>query len=95
MTYITMIKDLCTGDLIQTFITSLAASGGGDTPEAVLDGLYDSVYKINWRTGSTKYLFHIADAPPHGRIYSRGDDGFPDGCPCRITIEKISDGLKE
>jgi hypothetical protein len=56
----------------------------------VLDGLYDSVYKISWRKDSTKYLFHIADAPPHGKEYNASGDGFPAGCPCAITIEKIA-----
>ena len=43
-----------------------------------------------------KYIFHIADAPPHGREYAAGHrDGFPDGCPCNITIADIASGLKK
>ena len=39
-----------------------------------------------------RYLFHIADAPPHGREYTSGTgDGFPDGCPCGIKIETLAD----
>lgn len=43
-----------------------------------------------------KYIFHIADAPPHGQIYTgrSSDDGFPKGCPCGIKIETLAAGLK-
>lgn len=44
-----------------------------------------------------KYIIHIADSPPHGDIYTGIDGGFlqrsfvwRDGCPCGLTIEKIS-----
>lgn len=43
-----------------------------------------------------RYIFHIADAPPHGTIYTGGSgDGFPSGCPCGFTIEKIAAALKD
>ena len=33
--------------------------------------------KLNW-TQMTKLIFHVADAPPHGREYHRGyDDNLP------------------
>ena len=41
-----------------------------------MDGLYDSVEKMSWRSNlylmqkSKRYIVHIADAPPHGDIYS-------------------------
>lgn len=45
----------------------------GDYPEAVLDGLYDAATKISWRDAkhkpSLRYIFHIADAPPHGKEF--------------------------
>jgi len=59
----------------------------------VLDGL-DDVCKLPWRKDSAKYVFHIADAPPHGRQYVSGGDTYPDGCPCGKTIETISTKLK-
>jgi len=51
----------------------------------------------NWReTGTLKYIIHIADSPPHGRMYGGGvDDHWPGGCPCGRTIEKISGRLNE
>ncbi len=62
-----------------------------------MDGLYDSIHKVGWRDKSLRYIFHIADAPPHGREYTGGssDDGFPLGCPCGITIESLASKLKE
>jgi hypothetical protein len=73
----------------------MGATGGGDGPEAVLDGLYDATNKITWRKDSYKYIFHIADAPPHGKEYVTSGDGFPDGCPCKYTISKIAASMKE
>lgn len=50
---------------------------------------------MSWRKDSLRYLFHIADAPPHGREYTGGGgDGFPEGCPCGIKIETLAEGLK-
>lgn len=44
-----------------------------------------------------KYIIHIADAPPHGDLYTGVSGGFlkrsfvwRDGCPCGLTIEKIA-----
>lgn len=49
--------------------------GGGDTPEAVMDGLFHGLTKTSWRissdekTNSKRFLFHGCDAPPHGKEY--------------------------
>ena len=48
-------------------------AGGGDTPEAVFDGLVHGLKKTSWRvstdgkTKSKRFLFHGCDAPPHGK----------------------------
>jgi hypothetical protein len=63
-------------------ISNLNPSQGGDTPEAVADGLYDARTKLSWDEHAYKALLLVGDAPPHGRIYNTlGDDYFPDGCP--------------
>lgn len=63
-------------------ISNLKPSEGGDTPEAVADGLHDARTKLSWETDAYKVLLLVGDAPPHGRQYnSLGDDYFPDGCP--------------
>lgn len=50
-----------------------------------MDGLYDAAKKIEWRdashTPSLRYIFHVADAPPHGREYSSQASAWPDGVP--------------
>ena len=41
-----------------------------------------------------RYIFHIFDAPPHGRMYADGNgDRFPDGCPCQKTHDPIINEL--
>ncbi len=67
LTYVTKYYDLSESEEIYSFINSLQANGGGDVPEAVMDGLNDSINKMNWRDKSLRYIFHIADAPPHGK----------------------------
>ncbi|MDR2235233.1 MAG: TonB-dependent receptor plug domain-containing protein [Chryseobacterium sp.] len=48
------------------FIKKQKASGGGDTPEAVVEALQVSVDELKWSSGnSTKIMFLILDAPPH------------------------------
>ena len=61
-----------------------------------MDGLYHSIHSVGWRDKSLRYIFHIADAPPHGKRYTGGSgDGFPEGCPCGIEIEKLAADMKE
>lgn len=48
------------------FIKKQKASGGGDTPEAVVEALKVSVDELKWSNeNSTKIMFLILDAPPH------------------------------
>lgn len=63
---------------MRSWLQQCQASGGGDGPEAVADGLHAAL-KLSWRPESTKICVLIADAPPHGLDPSR--DGFPNGCP--------------
>lgn len=67
---------------VQKLISELRPSEGGDTPEAVADGLYDARTKLSWEREAYKVLLLVGDAPPHGKKYnSIGDDYFTDGCP--------------
>jgi len=80
---------------MKTYVDSMQASGGGDGPEAVTDGLYE-VLHLPYRKESTRICIFIADAPPHG-IGSSGD-GFPDGCPLgydpiQIAREMATQGI--
>ncbi|MGD9396504.1 MAG: VWA domain-containing protein [Candidatus Thorarchaeota archaeon] len=82
-TYVTRVFDF-TEKIKQVHkqISNLKPSEGGDTPEAVADGLFDARTKLSWERDAYKVLLLVGDAPPHGRLYnSIGDDYFPDGCP--------------
>ena len=49
-------------------LTRITADGGGDIPEAVLEGLTDAVRNNPWSTrpkGVNKVVILIGDAPPH------------------------------
>jgi hypothetical protein len=41
--YVTKVRDLTNENEVLTFINGLVAMGGGDTPEAVIDGVYSAV----------------------------------------------------
>jgi hypothetical protein len=65
---------------IRRAVEQLAASGGGDGPESVTDGLFE-LPRLAWRPRATRTVVWMGDAPPHGLPGSSGD-GFPRGCPC-------------
>ena len=47
-------------------VASLAADGGGDTPEDMHAGLRAAIDKLSWRDGAVaRMVVVIADAPPH------------------------------
>lgn len=52
---------------IQSSLQQIEASGGGDTPEAVGEGLRCAVEEINWDQdpNTTRMVFLIGDAGPH------------------------------
>lgn len=54
------------------------------------------VADLKWSGGnSLRYVFHLFDAPPHGREYRDGDDFFPDGCPCGLKADLVIKRLNE
>ncbi|KAL4484490.1 hypothetical protein ABPG74_019667 [Tetrahymena malaccensis] len=83
---------------IQKVLKNMNASGGGDTPEAVMDGLFYSTTKIQWRDKSQRFIFHICDSPPHGKqfgIKSSNPLWTQKGCPCGINEYQIAEQLKK
>jgi Mg-chelatase subunit ChlD len=80
-------------DKAQKVINGLKVDGGGDAPEAVLDGVLDACRKLDWRPHARRLAVLIGDAPPHG-CGMRGD-GFAKGCPCGETIESVTAALEE
>jgi hypothetical protein len=49
-------------------IRNVQTHGGGDIPEDVAGG-YQKVLQMDWSHATTKFVFHIADAPPHGEMW--------------------------
>ncbi|CAB4037477.1 Hypothetical predicted protein, partial [Paramuricea clavata] len=61
------------------WVDGLSAAGGGDTPDAVADGLHEAL-NLTYRPRATKICVWIGDAQPHG-LHPDHDDEIPDGCP--------------
>jgi hypothetical protein len=89
-TFLTQVSDL-TSDFkkFKAEVMKMTAEGGGDAPEAVLDGLQAALNDINWRSESFKFIYHFLDSPPHGKQFHDLKDGFPDGCPCDLEHDSI------
>src|SRR5581483_5164750 len=47
-------------------INRLRADGGGDTPEAVLDGVLGACHELVWRPHARRLAVLVGDSPPHG-----------------------------
>jgi hypothetical protein len=62
-------------DSFKSFISTMVATGGGDTPEDWVGAYNIALNNISWRKG-VKCIIHIADAGAHGTKYSPGD-GHP------------------
>lgn len=75
-------------------VSSQRAKGGGDDAEDVFGGLH-VVRGLDWN-GETRILYHIADAPCHGREFHGTDssDDFPDGDPNGLKADDILHALK-
>jgi hypothetical protein len=48
-----------------TALQTIRASGGGDGPESLNQGMAVAVDTMDWREDSAKLVFVVADAPPH------------------------------
>ncbi|HYL43691.1 MAG TPA: VWA domain-containing protein [Ktedonobacteraceae bacterium] len=72
----------------QKAIRGLHATGGGDAPEAVLDGVVAACNELAWWKHARRLMVLVGDAPPHG-VGMQGD-AFRTGCPCGETIESVT-----
>ena len=95
-TYLTNIDIDLTGNLkdVNNIIMSLTCGGGKDEPECVFDGLKTVLNDINWRDESIKFIYHILDAPCHGKQYNNIEGDKLENCPNNIDIEKIFTGMR-
>lgn len=75
----------------KTFLSSIRATGGGDAPEDVIGGM-DQAVSLTWpeKSGS-RILFHLGDAPPHGkeRYHGSHQDDYPNGHPRDKPLEEL------
>lgn len=77
----------------QKTIMKLNARGGGDGPEAVLDGIVAGCDELSWWKHSRRLMVLVGDAPPHG--VGASGDAFSQGCPCGETIASITRRAEE
>jgi hypothetical protein len=76
---------------VQEVIAKLKPDGGGDAPEAALDGLHACCRKLEWRPHSRRTAILIADAPPHG-WHGQGPRGK---CACGETFDSTTAALEQ
>ncbi|CAI2200173.1 9138_t:CDS:1, partial [Funneliformis geosporum] len=74
-------------------LSSISAMGGGDIPEDVLGGLDAAVNQMTWRN-KIRVIFHVGDAPPHGRRFTSISDDYPEGDPKNLTAEDVLGRMK-
>jgi hypothetical protein len=75
---------------VTSFLGSLTASGGNDTPEDVLGGLQKAL-NLSWQQ-QTRCIVHIADAPAHGNNLNTCSDDvypYPGSEPHRLTYKPL------
>ena len=104
--FVTRVNPLI-GDLkrMRKIVDGLKADGGGDTPEAVYDGVFEACTKMQWRDFSCRFLLLVGDSPPHGAANREADhfngrtsrrrrpviiDSWPDGCPCGLDVNSVT-----
>ena len=70
-------------------IMEIKCSGGRDEPEAVLDGINTVINDVSWREESVKFIYHILDAPCHGKKYNdKENDRFKE-CPNNLDAKDL------
>jgi hypothetical protein len=89
--YVTKFNDFTDNFETIAYVKTLSAGGGGDEPEAVHDGLLVSAKELNWvnlpGTPVLRYIFHIADAPPHGSEFTGYES--KKGCLCGLQTDDV------
>lgn len=91
--YIDFTDDL---EQFKTFVSHVKASGGADECEDIFTAL-EQAARLSWRPegASAKMIFHMGDAPCHGRRFHDGrGDSYPNGDPKERKIEDLLGVLK-
>lgn len=79
-TFITRVTPIGKIDDFNSALATLEAAGGGDRPEAVLDGI-NELFNLKWRKDSDRVVYLIGDAPPH--------NPYPTGLTNEDLLEKL------
>lgn len=83
-------------EMVQHFISKQEAEGGGDAAEDV-QGAFNQALNLDWSPQSAKQIFHICDAPGHGKdiceyrvldFYREG--GSPEGFKLQEQMERFA-----
>ena len=89
---------------IQKVIDGLSASGGGDAPEAVFDGVHEAAVLTEWRKNSARFILLVGDAPPQGYDLApraHRNDGkkneveYRRVCTCGLTLSQVTAAAEE
>ncbi|TXT55996.1 MAG: hypothetical protein BAJATHORv1_30380 [Candidatus Thorarchaeota archaeon] len=75
---------------IEEAVMSMSASGGGDGPEAVADGI-EAAIRMEYLSDAAKVLILIGDAPPHGVEPGDRWDKCPEGISWEDEAKKAFD----
>jgi hypothetical protein len=78
---------------VQQVIAKLNPDGGGDMPEAVLDGIHSSCQRLQWRPHSRRTAILIGDAPPHG--WGQRSNAPQGACACGSTVDSATAALED
>lgn len=78
--------------VVKSALQKFQATGGGDHPESVWDGLHTAIAGTAWRPHSARVVVLVGDAPPHA--CGCPDDYFARGCPCGLNLEAIVSAAK-
>ena len=90
---VTKYVDFSDGATVTKFIDGLNCEGGGDTAEAIFDGI-SAYQKLSWSKSSKKIIILVADSPPHGEEFGCSSDEYPKGCPCGIDYKALLSKLE-
>jgi hypothetical protein len=85
-----------TGDIayFKSFVSKIQADGGGDAAEDVFGGL-EKAGELQW-SAPTRILFHVADAPCHGKQYHDDVlDDWPNGDPRSLKAKDLLKVLED
>lgn len=90
--------------LVQKNIDNLKASGGGDHPESVFDGVQEAAVLTEWRKHSARFVLLVGDAPPHGydaprrprnAVNSDENDTSSRVCTCGLSLAQVTAAAEE